>query len=482
MPSTPTSMPPQISVLPSIPALFARQQNRSEALRREAVSSRAARLRRLDTWITENRKAIQEALYADFRKPAAETDITEIWSSQTELRHTLRHLSQWAAPRKVSTPMALVGSHGWVQTEPKGVCLIIAPWNYPFYLAVDPLISALAAGNAVIIKPSEMTPTVAALLSRMCRELFDEAEVTVVEGDKDVATELLKLPFDHIFFTGSPQVGKVVMRAAAEHLTSVTLELGGKSPAVVDETADLRDAAEKIIWGKGVNAGQTCVAPDYVLVHENVRDQLVEEMRTVISRFYSPEGQPVSESKSYARIVNDNHYERVAGLLADARVQGASVVLGGATDAASRFIEPTVLLDAPTSSRVMQEEIFGPLLPVRTFRNLMDAVDEVNTRPKPLALYVFTQDAENQRYLLQNIPAGGACVNETILHLAHPDLPFGGFGNSGLGRCHGHAGFLAFSNEKSVLKQRTGLTGLKPVYPPYTPKVKKLINMLVKWL
>ncbi|MBT9393191.1 aldehyde dehydrogenase family protein [Hymenobacter sp. NST-14] len=482
MSSTATAPLPAASRAASIPTLFARQQARAEALRREAVSSRANRLRRLDAWITDNRQAIQEALYADFRKPAAETDITEIWSSQTELRHTLRHLSQWAAPRKVGTPMALVGTRGWVQPEPKGVCLIIAPWNYPFYLAIDPLISALAAGNAAIIKPSEMTPSVAALLSRLCRELFDEAEVTVVEGDKDVATELLRLPFDHIFFTGSPQVGKVVMRAAAEHLTSVTLELGGKSPAVVDETADLRDAAEKIIWGKGVNAGQTCVAPDYVLVHESVRDQLVEELRGVVSRFYSPEGQPVRESASYARLVNDHHYERVAGLLEDARAQGATVALGGATDAASRFIEPTVLLDAPTDSRVMQEEIFGPLLPVRTFRNLMEAVDEVNARPKPLALYVFTQDAENQRYLLQNIPAGGACVNETILHLAHPDLPFGGFGNSGLGRCHGHAGFMAFSNEKSVLKQRTGLTALKPVYPPYTPKVKKLINMLVKWL
>ena len=418
------------SVQAPIPELFARQQARAEALRREAVSSRAARLRRLDDWITANRTAIQDALYADFRKPAAETDITEIWSAQTELRHTLRHLSRWAAPRKVGTPLALVGTRGWVQLEPKGVCLIIAPWNYPFYLAVDPLISALAAGNAVILKPSEMTPTVAALLSRMCRELFEEAEVTVVEGDKDVATELLQLPFDHIFFTGSPQVGKIVMRAAAEHLTSVTLELGGKSPAVVDETANLRDAAEKIIWGKGVNAGQTCVAPDYVLVHENARDQLLEEMRGVVSRFYSPDGQPVAESESYARIVNAHHYERLAGLLDDARAHGTPVALGGRTDASQCFMEPTVLLSPPPESRVMQEEIFGPLLPVLTFRNLMEAVDEVNARPKPLALYVFTEDAENQRYLLQNIPAGGSCVNETILHLAHPDLPFGGFGNS----------------------------------------------------
>ncbi|WP_426493433.1 aldehyde dehydrogenase family protein [Hymenobacter sp. 102] len=463
-------------------ALFTRQQGRAEALRQEPLDNRAARLRKLGIWLTENRAAIQQALYADFRKPATETDVTEIWSSQTELKHTLRHLREWAAPRKVGTPLALVGTRGWVQAEPKGVCLIIAPWNYPFYLAVDPLISALAAGNCVIIKPSEMTPTVAALLSRMCQELFDPAEVTVVEGDKDVATELLALPFDHIFFTGSPQVGKVVMRAAAEHLTSVTLELGGKSPAVVDETADLRDAAEKIVWGKGINAGQTCVAPDYVLVHEQVRDQLVEEIRQVVQRFYAPDGQPVAESASFARIVNDGHFQRLTGLLADARAHGATVAVGGTAAAENRFIEPTVLLNAPPESRVMQEEIFGPLLPVRTFRTLMQAVDEVNARPRPLALYVFSQSQENQRYLLQHIPAGGACLNETILHLGHPDLPFGGLGNSGLGRAHGHAGFLAFSNEKSVLRQRVGRTGLKPIYPPYTPQVKKLVNWLVKWL
>ncbi|GAB3232406.1 aldehyde dehydrogenase family protein [Hymenobacter seoulensis] len=485
--STPTVLPSSgataVAQEPSsVAKLFASQLARSEALRREPVESRARRLRALAAWVTENRAAIEQALFADFRKPVAETDVTEIWPTQTEIKHTLRHLKQWTQPRRVGTPMSLVGTRGWVQHEPKGVCLIIAPWNYPFYLALDPLVSALAAGNCCIIKPSEMTPTVAALLSRMCRELFDPAEVTVVEGDKDVATALLALPFHHIFFTGSPQVGKVVMRAAAEHLTSVTLELGGKSPAVIDETANLRDAAEKIVWGKGINAGQTCVAPDYLLVHEAIRDELVAEIKGVVQRFYNPEGEGVAASSSFARIVNDHHFGRVASMLEEARAAGATVALGGQTDAAHRFIEPTVLLNVPADSRLMQEEIFGPLLPVRTFRNLAEAVDEVNSRPRPLALYVFSQSAENQRYLLQNMPAGGACVNETILHLAHPELPFGGFGNSGLGRAHGYAGFQAFSNEKSVLKQRVGHTGLKPIYPPYSPQVKKLINWLVKWL
>ena len=462
--------------------LFAQQQARSEALRREDAAPRLARLRKLGRWIADNRAAIEQALYADFRKPATETDVTEIWPSQTEIKHTIRHLKQWMEPHRVETPLALMGARGWVQYEPKGVCLIIAPWNYPFYLAIDPLISALAAGNCAIIKPSEMTPTVAALLSRMAHEIFDPAEVAVVQGDKDVATQLLELPFHHIFFTGSPQVGKVVMRAAAEHLTSVTLELGGKSPAIVDETANLRDAAEKIVWGKFLNNGQTCVAPDYLLVQESVQNQLLEEIGKVVRRLYDTEGQGVAASDSYARIVNQHHFERVAGLLEDAQKQGATVALGGHVDERQRFIEPTVLLNAAAGSRVMQEEIFGPLLPVRTFRTLMEATDEVNSRPRPLALYVFTQSRENQRYLLRNIPAGGAAVNETILHLAHPDLPFGGAGNSGLGRAHGHAGFLAFSNEKSVLRQRIGLTGIKSFYPPYTPKVRKMVNLLLRWL
>lgn len=477
MPSAPESV---ASV--AIGHLFAQQQARSTELRREDAAARTARLRKLSHWITENRAAIQQALYADFRKPTTETDVSEIWPSQTEIKHTLRHLRQWMAPKPAETPLALLGARGWVQVEPKGVCLIIAPWNYPFYLAIDPLISALAAGNCVIIKPSEMTPTVAALLSRMARELFDPAEVAVVEGDKDVATKLLRLPFDHIFFTGSPQVGKVVMRAAAEHLTSVTLELGGKSPAIVDETANLRDAAEKIVWGKGINAGQTCVAPDYLLVHESVQQPLLQEIGAVVRRFYDAADQGVVGSDSFARIVNQHHFERVAGLLEDAQLHGATLAHGGHVDAAQRFIEPTVLQNVAADSRIMQEEIFGPLLPVRTFRTLQEATAEVNSRPRPLALYVFTQSRENQRYLLGNIPAGGAAVNETVLHLAHPELPFGGAGNSGLGRAHGHAGFLAFSNEKSVLRQRIGLTGIKQFYPPYTPKVKRMVGLLLRWL
>ncbi|QDA60488.1 aldehyde dehydrogenase family protein [Hymenobacter jejuensis] len=476
----------EISALPTvneaaIQQLFRAQKGRSEALRREVIRERSARLRKLGNWIEQNRPAIQAALQADFRKPAEETDLTEIWPSQIEIKHAIKHLRKWTKPRKVGTPMALLGTKSWVQCEPKGVCLIIAPWNYPFYLALDPLVSALAAGNCCIVKPSEITPHVAALLRRMAEELFDPAEVVVVEGDKEVATVLLRLPFDHIFFTGSPAIGKVVMRAAAEHLTSVTLELGGKSPVIVDETADLRDAAEKIVWGKCINAGQTCVAPDYLLVHENVKSDLVQHIREAIHRFYDPAGEGVAASASYARIVNKHHFERLASLLEEAQYQGATVEMGGIVEASQCFIEPTLLIGAAPNSRLMQEEIFGPLLPVQTFSTLMQATSFVNERPRPLALYVFSGSRENQKYLLQNIPAGGSCVNETILHLAHPELPFGGIGNSGIGRAHGYSGFLAFSNEKSVLKQRTGQTGIKTMYPPYNDKVKRMIGWLLAW-
>ncbi|WP_375417140.1 aldehyde dehydrogenase family protein [uncultured Hymenobacter sp.] len=451
-------------------------------LRAEDAAARCRRLRRLSNWLMSNREAVQQALYADFRKPPAESDLTEIWTSLTGINHAIKNLKTWMRPRPVPAPLSLVGTRSWVQVEAKGVALIIAPWNYPFYLAVEPLASALAAGNCCVVKPSELTPHTAALISRLARELFPKNEVLVVEGDKDVATELLQLPWDHIFFTGSPEVGKIVMRAAAAHLSGLTLELGGKSPAVVDETANLRDAAEKIVWGKFLNAGQTCVAPDYVLAQESVKDELVREMQSVIKRLYNPGGAGIQASDSFARIVNKHHFRRLAGLLEDAQTQGATVVQGGTIVEQDRYIEPTILTDVPATARVLEEEIFGPLLPVLSFGQLPEAVQYINARLRPLAQYFFTQSPDNRRLLLGAIPAGGAAVNEAVLHFAHPELPTGGVGNSGLGKSHGYAGFLAFSNEKGVLRQRVGLTAIKALYPPYTGRVRRLIGLLVKYL
>ena len=463
-------------------AQFDALRQHAPALRREGVAARRARLQKLADWLHANRTAIHEALHADFRKPAAETDMTEIWTSLVELKHTSKHLKRWMARRPVGTSMALLGTRSWVQIEPKGVVLIISPWNYPFYLAVGPLISAIAAGNVVVIKPAEQTPATSALLQRLCEELFRPEEVLLLQGDKEVATELLKLPWDHIFFTGSPEVGKIVMRAAAQHLSGLTLELGGKNPAVVDDTANLRDAAEKIVWGKFLNNGQTCVAPDYLLVQESVQPALLTELKAAIERAYNPAGAGIQQSESLARVVNHHHLARLAGLLEDAQTRGATVAAGGTVDASQNYIEPTILTNVPAGARILEEEIFGPLLPVLTFKSLSETTEYINARLKPLAQYVFTSSAENRRFLLENISAGGAGVNETVLHFAHPELPTGGVGNSGLGKAHGHAGFLAFSNEKGVMRQRVGFTGIKAMYPPYTPKVRKLIGLLVKYL
>ncbi|SFQ67184.1 aldehyde dehydrogenase family protein [Hymenobacter arizonensis] len=478
------SAPDAAAAQPANPfqAQFEALRQRAPALRREGVAERRARLQKLHDWLHANRSAIHEALHLDFRKPAAETDMTEIWTSLVELKHTMKHLKQWMAPRPVGTSMALLGTRSWVQVEPKGVVLIISPWNYPFYLAVGPLISAIAAGNSVLIKPAEQTPATSALLERICQELYRPEEVTLVQGDKEIATDLLKLPWDHIFFTGSPEVGKIVMRAAAQHLSGLTLELGGKNPAVVDDTANLRDAAEKIIWGKFLNNGQTCVAPDYLLVQESVQPELLKELSAAIQRAYNPDGAGIQQSESLARIVNQHHFARLAGLLEDAQTRGATVAAGGAVDASQNYIEPTLLTNVPAGARILEEEIFGPLLPVLTFKSLSETTEYVNARLKPLAQYVFTNSAENRRYLLANISAGGAGINETVLHFAHPELPTGGVGNSGLGKAHGHSGFLAFSNEKGVMRQRVGFTGIKAMYPPYTPKVRKLIELLVKYL
>jgi len=465
----------------ALQATFDRLRARSAVLRLENWEARAARLHRLADWLQQNQKRIQAALYADFRKPAPEVDLSEIYTSQIELKHTLQHLKSWMSRRRVGTPLPLLGAKGWVQPEPKGVVLIIAPWNYPFYLAIDPLISALAAGNCCVIKPSEMTPATSRLLAELVQETFDPSEVVVCEGDRDVSTALLTLPFDHIFFTGSPQVGKVVMRAAAEHLTSVTLELGGKSPVVVDETANLRDAAEKIVWGKFLNAGQTCVAPDYLLVQEQVRDELVREIRAATRRLYDPTGAGVQQSDSFARIVNGHHFQRLSQLLEEGQHRGGTLEMGGIVDAAECFIEPTLIDGVPTDAGLWREEIFGPILPMRTYRTLMEAVDFVNERPRPLALYLFSRSAANRQYLLRHAPSGGAAINDTVIHLMHPELPFGGLGNSGMGRCHGRYGFDAFSNLKGVLQQRVGQTSVKLLYPPYTSKVKRMIELVMRW-
>ncbi len=464
----------------TISDLFAQQQQRSLALRHAPVADRITRLKRLKGWLQTHRIDIQQAVYQDFKKPTFETDTSEVLVCLQELDFTIKHLTRWARDQRVATPLTLPGTTGYIRYEPKGVCLIIAPWNYPFQLLVGPWISAIAAGNCAILKPSEMTPHTANLIERMVTELFPANEAAVVQGDKEVAQELLSHPFDHIFFTGSPAVGKHVMAAAAQHLSSVTLELGGKSPAIVDETADLAVAAEKIAWGKFFNAGQTCIAPDYVLVHESVHDELVGRLITATRKMYNPDGQGMKHSPDYARIVNRSHTARLVGMLDQGVAQGATVALGGEHAVDEHYLAPTLLTHVPEDTDLMQEEIFGPLLPIRSYQNLSEVVDYVNAKPKPLTLYMFTEHQANRDFVLQRTSSGGAAVNECIMQFSHPDLPFGGVNYSGIGKAGGYHGFLAFSNEKSVFRQLWGNKITRFLLPPVSDKMKERLGWVIR--
>ncbi len=461
--------------------VFERLKARSLALRSEPLKARIERLKRLEKWLYANRERIKKAVHSDFSKPLLEVDTSELYPVLVELRHTLKHLEQWARPKKIDATLPYVGTYSEIRYEPKGVCLIIAPWNFPFNLCAGPLISCLAAGNVAVVKPSELTPYTSQLVMEMVRENFDEDLVVVIEGAADVSTALLDLPFDHIFFTGSPAVGKIVMKAASQNLTSVTLELGGKSPTVIDATASLKDAAKRIAFGKFMNNGQTCIAPDYVLIEESVKQKFIALLKNEVQNLFGA-GKPIDENtKDYARIVNNRHFHRVNNLLKDAIERGAKPELTGPINEKTNFIAPVILSDIPVGAKILEEEIFGPLLPVLTFKTKEEALLQVNGRPKPLALYIFSQDRAFREYILQNTSAGGVCINECVLQFTHPNLPFGGVNNSGIGKSHGQYGFMAFSNEKPVLKQKGGWAGPYLLYPPYTEKMKRIVNVLLKW-
>lgn len=464
-----------------IEQVFNAQRARSLVLRTENIKQRLVRLKKLQQWIEKNRDAIRTAVYNDFRKPKTEVDISEIYPVTAEIKHTITHLKRWAKPKKVDAPLTYLGSTSYVQYEPKGVCLIISPWNYPFNLAIGPLVSAIAAGNTAIIKPSEITPNTSELIDTLVGELFPEDEVAVIQGGIDTSTHLLSIPFDHIFFTGSPAVGKIVMQAASKHLTSVTLELGGKSPVVVDESASLNDAAEKIAWGKLLNNGQTCVAPDYLLISEKVTDRFLPLLKRAMEKQFDHKKKGFQSSSDYTRIVNDKHFERINDLIKDAIDKGGDLFMGGEVDAADRYIAPTIITHLPEDARLMEEEIFGPILPVVTFSNLDEALKIINAKPKALSLYYFGKSGKNRKRILLETSSGGTCINDCVLQFSHNNLPFGGVNNSGLGKSHGHYGFLAFSNEKAVLKQRVGLTSTKTIYPPYTKAVQKLVDSMIKY-
>ena len=453
--------------LERIPEIVASQRRYIATHKTRELSYRLEMLRKLRDAIVCYEQRLAKALYADLHKSYEEAYLTEISIVLGEIDNFLKNLTRWAAPSKKSTPLKLFPSKSTIITEPLGVALIIAPWNYPVQLLLNPLVGAIAAGCTAVLKPSPYVPNVSRVLAELVKECFDEEYIALVEGNRDVNAALLKERYDIIFFTGSPDLGRVVMRSAAENLTPVVLELGGKSPVIVDCSADIERAAKRVAWGKTLNAGQTCIAPDYLLIHRDIKERFVEAYKVAIRALH---GDDVKASKHYVRMVSDSAFRRVSGYLGDGTVR-----CGGRVDASERYIEPTLLDNVAVDSGVMREEVFGPVLPMIEVSSLDEAIDFVNRREKPLALYVFANERGAKR-VIAHTSSGGACVNDVIMHIANEHLPFGGVGNSGMGRYHGRDSLYAFSHRRSVVITPTWLD-VPFRYMPYTlfKFVKKLL-------
>jgi aldehyde dehydrogenase (NAD+) len=455
----------------NIISVIQQQRDFFQSGRSRDVPFRLSQLATLKRAIERNEDALCEALKRDLNKPRLEAYLSEIAVVVKEIEYAMRHLPRWAKPTKVSTPLMHFPSAGYIYPEPLGVVLIIGPWNYPVQLVLAPLVGALAAGNCAVIKPSELAPHTSALIAGMIGEAFDPGLVTVVEGGVETATALLDQQFAHIFFTGGTAVGKVVAQAAAKNLIPTTLELGGKSPCIVDSDVDLPCAAKRIVWGKFFNAGQTCVAPDYLLAHAEIKTKLLDLIRAGIKDFY---GDDPKKSPDYARIVNARHFERLVALLGE-----GDVIVGGQTDPADNYVAPTVIDNVSPDHKIMQSEIFGPILPVLEYHDLTQAVSFVNGRPRPLAFYFFSRNKEKQDSVLEHVSFGGGTMNDTLIHCATAQLPFGGVGDSGLGSYHGKASFDTFSHKKSVIKRKM-ILDVHLRYPPYRNKLP-LLKRLVNW-
>lgn len=434
------------------------------------VAYRIKALKRLKKSIKSHEKAIAEALFQDFHKSTFETYISESGLAMDEIGHTILKLEEWTSPEKVDTPVTIHPGASYIHSVPYGTVLIIGAWNYPFQLTILPLIGAIAAGNTAIIKPSEMSWATSNIIAEIIKEVFDEEYVVAVEGGVEETQALLEEPFDYIFFTGSTRVGKIVAAAAAKHLTPTTLELGGKSPCIVDEHAQIEYTAKRITWGKLLNGGQTCVAPDFLLVHHAVKEELLFKMRQYIREFY---GDNPQESPDYPRIINEAHFDRLVGYFKDGKI-----VAGGQVDRENLYIAPTIIDGVSWDAPIMQEEIFGPIMPVVTFSNFDEALARLRRMPKPLAAYLFAEHKRVQRKFMEELPFGGGCINDTITHFANPNLPFGGVGGSGSGAYHGKFSFDTFSHKKSIHKKTTWVD-IPLRYPPYKGKIgliKQLIN------
>lgn len=451
-------------------SILERQQQFFDSGKTKEMEFRIESLKRLYQAIENYETDILAALRTDLNNPAFEAYATEIGMVREEITYMLKNMKRLFKPQRVRTPLAQFPSVSRVYKEPYGQVLIIAPWNYPFLLTISPLVGALAAGNTAVIKPSEFAPATSAVVKEMIEKTFDAAHVTVVEGAVEVNQSLLSKNFDLIFFTGSKEVGKIVMEKAAQHLTPVVLELGGKSPTIVDQTANIKIAGKRIAWGKVINAGQTCVAPDYVLVHEVVKEELIEEIQKNLEAFL---GQYAEKNPDYPKIINERHFNRLKDL-----IQTGEVIYGGQADVASHQINVTLMDNVSWADPIMQEEIFGPILPIMSYKHLDEAISQIKAQPKPLALYLFTRSKEVEKKILREISFGGGAINDTVTHLATPYMGFGGVGESGIGRYQGKESIDTFSHSKSVLK-KSNLIDLPFRYPPYEISLK-LLKMILR--
>lgn len=426
-------------------------------------------LQKLKSAIQTNEIELMNALKSDLNKSEFDSYSTEIGVVLEEIRFTLKHLKAWSKPKSVKTPLTHIGSKSFIYPEPYGVALIISPWNYPFQLAIAPLIGAIAAGNCAIIKPSELTPKTSEIIASIIQDIFPDEYISVVLGGVEASTALLQVKTDYIFFTGSVPVGKMIMEAAAKNLTPVTLELGGKSPCIVHKDAKVKLAAKRIAWGKFMNAGQTCIAPDYLYLHHQIKDEFLFHLREAIEDLY---GEQPLQNENFTHIVSEKHFNRLASFL-----KNGEIIIGGKTDGQLNKMEPTVITNISWEDLIMQDEIFGPILPVLEYNNLSEVIGGIQKHPKPLSLYLFTESHTVQHEILQSVSFGGGCINDTVYHFASPYLPFGGVGNSGIGAYHGKGSFDTFSHQKSVLKQTT-LFDIPFRYPNVKNGLKKIKRFL----
>ncbi len=454
----------------NIDEVINKQREFFNTVKTKDVKFRLEHLKKLKNSIIANEGEIKKALKEDLNKSESESYMTEIGMTLSELSYDIRHVRGWSKNKRVGTPLAHFPARSFISKEPYGVALILSPWNYPFMLLIEPLIGAISAGNCAVLKPSEFAPNTANVIEKIVKECFEEEYVTVIQGDKDVSQSLIEKKFDYIFYTGGTRVGKIVMQEASKNLVPVTLELGGKSPCIIDEKYSMHLAAKRLLFGKLLNAGQTCIAPDYVLINKKVKDEFINELRKILKEFL---GENPIENEDYPKIVNERHFKRLINL-----IDGENVLIGGKSDEKLLKIEPTILDNPKIDSKVMSEEIFGPILPVITYEKIEDAIEYIKKIEKPLALYMFTNDKKIQNKILNEISFGGGCINDTIIHIANSNMGFGGVGYSGIGNYHGKRSFDTFSHERSITKKYS--LDLPMRYMPYNDFKDKLVKMFLK--